>query len=63
MTEEMRKSRSTGFRIELTILIERVADGRRICGEQDLFRVEGTGRVLGGAFETTHEEIGHFLSM
>ena len=45
------------------MLTMRVADGRRICGEQDLFRVEGIERVLGGAFETTYEEIGHFLSM
>jgi hypothetical protein len=63
MTEEMRRSRFTGVRIELTVLTERVEDGRRICSEQDLFRIEGLERALGGAFETTHEEIGHFLEL
>ena len=62
MTDEMRASRFTGMRIELTVQSERVIDGRRAGSELDLFRLEGIERALGGAFVTHHEGIGDFLS-
>lgn len=37
-----------------------MADGSRICSEQYLFKIEGIERTLGGAFETTNEDIGNF---
>ena len=61
ISEAMRNSRFTGVRIELTLLTEKVVDGRRIGRKQDLFRVEGIERALGGAFATTHQAINVFL--
>ena len=62
MTDEMRASRFTGMRIELTVQSEKVIDGRRLGSELSLFRLEGIERALGGAFVTTHDGIGDFRS-
>lgn len=62
MTDEMRTSRFTGIRIELTVLTEKVVEGRQICSEQDFFRIEDIERALGGAFATSHEAIGDSLN-
>lgn len=63
MSDEMRASRFTGMRIELTVQGKKVIDGRRLCSEHDLFRLEGIERALGGAFATTHEAIVDFLAL
>ena len=61
MSDEMRASRFTGMRIELTVQGEKVIDGRRLGSEHDLFRLEGIERALGGAFATSHRGIAEFL--
>jgi len=63
MSDEVRNSRFIGVKIELTVLSEKMVDGRRICSEQDLFRLEGIERALGGVFKTTHEAINDFMEL
>lgn len=51
------------MKIELTILTKKVTDGRRICSEQDFFRVAGIEKTLDGVFETSYKAIGDFIEV
>ena len=44
MSDKMKTSRFTGMRIELTVQDENVIDGRRLCSEHNLFKVEALRR-------------------
>ena len=53
MSHELRVIRLGGVRIELAVHAESIIEGRRLCCEHDLFRLEGLERALGGAFDTS----------
>ena len=61
MTEDMRSSRLSGIRVEITVQTEMVIDGRRLCSEQDLFQIPGIERALGGPFDTRALSILQFM--
>jgi hypothetical protein len=61
MTDDMRSSRLSGMRIEITVQTEMVIDGRKLCSQQDLFRISGIERVLGGPFDTRALSIDRFM--
>jgi hypothetical protein len=50
MTKDVLSSRISSIRIEVIIHTEMVIDGRRLCSELDLFRIEGLESALGFFF-------------
>jgi hypothetical protein len=48
MIEDVLSSHISGIRVEVTLHIEMVIDGRRLCSELDLFQIGGLERALGG---------------
>jgi hypothetical protein len=61
MTEDVLSSRISGIRVEVTVHIEMVIDGRRLCSELDLFRIEGLESALGRPFGTISCALDRFL--
>ena len=63
MPHELQVSRLDGVRIELNIQVESVIEGRRLCCEHDLFRLEGLERALGEAFDTSKVNLDRHLEL
>jgi len=61
MTKDVLSSRISGIRVEVTIHIEMVIDGRRLCNELDLFQIERLESALGGPFDTISCALDRFL--
>jgi len=61
MTEDVLSSRISGIRVEVTVHIEMVIDGRRLCSELDLFRIEGLESALGRPFGIISCALDRFL--
>ena len=49
------------MKIELIVQAESVIEGRRLCCEHELFRLEGLERALGGAFDTREVNLDRHL--
>jgi hypothetical protein len=61
MTKDVLSSRLSGIRVEITAHTEMVIDGRQLCSELDLFRIEGLESALGGPFGTVLGALDMFL--
>jgi hypothetical protein len=61
MTKDVLNSRISGIRVEVTVHIEMVIDGCRLCSELDLFRIGGLESTLGGPFGTISCALDMFL--
>jgi hypothetical protein len=61
MTKDVLSSRISGIRVEATVHINMVIDGRRLCSELDLFWIGGLESALGGPFDTISCALDRFL--
>jgi hypothetical protein len=59
--DDMLNSRILGIRVKVTIHIEMVVDGRRLCSELDLFRIGGLESALSEPFGTISCALDRFL--
>jgi hypothetical protein len=61
MTEDVLSSCISSIRVEVTVHIEMVIDGHRLCSELDLFQIGGLKSALGGPFGTISCALDKFL--
>lgn len=61
MSEDRRKDRLLGIRVEITIIADKVIDGRQVCSELNFFQIEGLEDFFGGAFDLHTLSIDEFL--
>lgn len=50
-----------GIRVEITIVVDKVVDGRQLCSELNFFQIEGLEAYFGGSFDMHVLSIDEFL--
>jgi hypothetical protein len=57
----MHSNRRLDIRLEVTIYMEKVVDGRQLCNGFDLLRLRGMESALGGPYYSKGASIDNFL--
>ena len=61
MSEDAREDHLLGYRLEITLRIETIEEGRLLCSSLDLLQLQGIESFLGGSFDIREVSIDIFL--